>query len=223
MSNSAINNISFFNSENIAIFPKDESMKGIFAFLKYLDGSYESRYKIEANTSYGVSSDLVKYFDTSEGYVLTSAGKYDINITFQTLFYPTHYSLVNAGSDSVGSHTYNKDWDFVGIDDEDNEYILDRQRNNTFCDNYVCQNSIIKTLEIKRPMAFKKFVLRTMKGGNSYSENGKDYFILKAIEFFGILCPQNSECHFFRRHTCGSKIFSINNKLLLFSMLLSSK
>ena len=98
-------------------------MKGIFAFLKYLDGSYESRYKIEANTSYGVSSDLVKYFDTSEGYVLTSTGKYDINITFQTLFYPTHYSLVNAGSDSVGSHTYNKDWDFVGVDDDNTEFV----------------------------------------------------------------------------------------------------
>ena len=208
MSQSTVNNISFFNSENIAIFPEKQSIKGIFAYLKYLDGEYESRYKIEGETEYGTVSDLVMYFDTKQDHVHIKNGFYDITITFKTLLYPTHYSIVNAGLDSTGHHTYNKAWDFIGVDADNNEFVLDQQRDIAFCDDSVCSESVIKTMEIKRPKAFKKFIIRALKNSNSQPNN--DYFILKAIEIFGVLCPDNSECRFIKYRTCNSNIHYIN-------------
>ena len=123
--NSNIQNSSFFNEENIAIFPEKDSMKGIFAYLKYLDGNYQSRYSIEANLTYGEPSDIVMFYDSDQKYIRTERGNYDVNISFNTLFYPTHYSIANAEqSENNETHSYNKDWDFIGIDDDDmKEYI----------------------------------------------------------------------------------------------------
>ena len=226
MSDSSVINSSFFNSERIAIFPETNSMNGIFAYLKYLDGEYGSRYTIEANLSVGNPFDLVSYHDTEQSYVYTKKGEYDITVTFNTsFFYPTHYSIVNAGTgkEDNGAHSYNKDWDFVGIDDNLKEHLLDRQRNNTFCDKNLCSERITKTMIIEKPKAFKKFILRTIKGGNSnYEINGSDYFILKAIEFFGILCPENSNCNV-KYKTCNIQLFHCNYRnIALFGIFLFS-
>ena len=222
MSGTEITDIGFFKTERIAIFPENQSMKGIFAYLKYLDGEYESRYSIYADLSIGQPSDIVRYFETSQNHVVTKTGKYDITITFNDSFYPTHYSIVNAGTDrSNESHTYNKDWDFVGVDDDNTEFVLDRQRNNYFCEKAICAEKVIKTIQIKRPKSFKKFIIRSMDGGNSLSNGNSTYFILKAIDLFGVLCPQNSIC-FFDEKTCHSESFHIN-KLIMQMLLFSSK
>ena len=100
----------------------------------------------DGETEYGNVSDLVMYFDTKQDHVHIKNGFYDITITFKTLLYPTHYSIVNAGLDSTGHHTYNKAWDFIGVDADNNEFVLDQQRDIAFCDDSVCSESVIKTI-----------------------------------------------------------------------------
>ena len=216
MTTTKIQNPSFFNEENIAIFPEEDSMKGIFAYLRYLDGKYLSRYTIEANLGYGEPSDIVMFYDTDQKYIHTEPGTYDINITFNTLFYPTHYSIANAEPTEYSTHSYTKDWDLIGIDDR-KEHILDKQRDIKFCENITCNKSIPKTMKIKKPRPFTKFSIRAKEGSNSFSEEN-NYFILKSIDFFGVLCSSKSQCNIMNPVciTCDSHAFLINKYCIFY-------
>ena len=184
-----IEGISFFQNESIGIFPDGNSLKGIFAYLKYLDGEYTSRYSLESVAGSSGFENIIKPADSSQSFYNTAAGHYDISVTFTGLFLPTHYTIVNANYDGVFEHSFNKAWKLIGVDNS-HEVILDHQKGIEFCDGKtLCSNSVIKTFKVKNPKAHRTLILRADIGSNS---EGYNYFIVRYIEFFGILFPPNS-------------------------------
>ena len=148
MPNSSIDNIEFFNTELLAIYPSNQhTMKGFFAFLRNIDKKYESRYTISAPTKTGNISDLVKYFEHPGGYIMTSDNVSDVIITFNSPFIVTHYSLVNGFRLDDIKNTYNKAWDLIGVDLNGFEYIIDSRRDVWFCNDIVCNVSKIITFK----------------------------------------------------------------------------
>ena len=92
--------------------------------------------------------------------------------------------------------TYIKSWDLIGVDDNGNERIIDKHTDFQLCpssDGH-CDQAITKTFRIANPKPFKKYILRQYE--NSYP--GYTYLLVRYIDFFGILCSENSSkaCYF---------------------------
>ena len=195
-------NAAFFNTELISIFPTDESLKGIFAYLRYLDGAYNSRYSVSGDVVNNID-EIVQAFESQQGYINTK-NEPEITFSFKTNFIATNYTIASAYEDGV-DHTYMKSWNLIGVDDNDNEHIIDSQTDYQFCegsDGY-CREKFVRTFQIKRPKAYKNYILRSLKN----SKNTK-YLVIRFFDFYGVLCSNetNRVCYFpHYRNTCISK------------------
>ena len=203
MSDISINKASFFNSELLAVFPtKDDSLKGVFAFLRFLDGNYESRYQLEANLTYGQIENIVQAHETEHLLIYTTDDKPEITFVFHDSFIATNYSMQNAYEQNVG-HSFISSWNLIGVDDSGIEHILDSHQNFKLCGNSKsCTLNYTKTFQIKKPRKFKKYILRSLKNSVGYK-----YLIIRYFDFYGILCSNNSNVCYFPhyRKTCVQK------------------
>ena len=193
MTELSIDSHDFFSSEPISIFPGDESLKGIFALLRHIDGRYLSRYSLIGDESYKPSlENIVKAFEVDYSYVIVY--KAEITFQFNQFFIATNYSIQNGYVEGE-SHTYIKSWDLIGVDNNGNERIIDKHTDFQLCPTIInCDHAITKTFQIANPRPFKKYILRQYE--NSYPEF--TYLLVRYIDFFGILCSENSSkaCYF---------------------------
>ena len=179
----------FVSSGSIGIFPSNESMKGIFFFLKTLDGNIESRYKIDAKLQYGSISYICNYFSTTNNnYFYTTSAETDVKIKFNSTFILTDYSFSNASPD----HTYPSAWQVQSTFKNSNA-VIDRRSDEKFCSSEnacsLCSNSIVKTYHVKKYRKSDQITFKHIK--NSCNA---DYFILRSIELYGVLCNNSNNC-----------------------------
>ena len=203
MSDISINKTSFFNSELLALFPtKDDSIKGIFAFLRFLDGTYKSRYKIEGDLQYGKVEYIVQAHETEHYLITTTENKPEISFLFDDYFIATNYSMQN-GYEPKSPHSFMSSWNLIGVDDSNIEHIIDSHKNFKLCGNsQYCDLNYTKTFQIKKPAKFKKYILRSLENSVGFK-----YLIIRYFDFYGVLCSNNSNVCYFPhyRKTCIQK------------------
>ena len=155
MSENDVFTAEFFNTEIQAIYPSSNSLKGIFAYLRFLDGDYFSRYQIHAEIASGNIENLVKAFESQHYFLYTNDDNPQITFTFDDYFIATNYSMGNAYQPST-FHTFIKTWELIGVSDDQTEHVIDSHSNIDLCGASGCNDYYIKTYQIKKPAAYKK-------------------------------------------------------------------
>ena len=188
-----------FSNQPISILQNNlTTIHGIFSLLRQLNGSYGSRYEINANpeASYSTNS-LDKYYEYKgvDGY-RSENGKKTITIKFDSPFLLSGYALSNSAH-HISGNSYSTGWKMLGVTD-DKHILLDEQFSQTFCieGEGKCHTEKILGFNIKlQYRAFKTFIFE--QTSNSYNN---DYVYLKSIDLFGTLCGINDQCnyHFFQ-------------------------
>ena len=173
------------------------TLHGIFSYLKQLNGEYRTRYRVEGdldNSGRYTLDYIDKYYDNPKKYSFRSSGAPEVNITFDSYFFLTAYSLSN--SVTTGFNSAPKGWDVFGVDENDNKHLLDSQTSQTFCEmnsNGQCSTTSIKGYQIhkrKTLKGFKKFIFH-----RTQTSNGGGYLFFLALDFFGTLCGKDQRCY----------------------------
>ena len=162
--------VSEFNNQPIGVLQNSYStIRGIFAFLRTLNGGYGTRYTIDSHqiSSSYPSLSIDRYYEWTNKYTYQSVeGKLDIKITFDSPFILTGYAVCNGVHLDTGN-TYPTGWQIIAINEKTNkEIILDEQKEQKFCasDSVVCATETVKGYGIKRSLksiqGYKEFIFR---------------------------------------------------------------
>ena len=170
------------------------SIHGIFAFLRDLNGKYQSRYEIEQLPN-DETVMVDRYFDSSHRYYQSENDHLEITIHFNSLFLLTGYAIGNASPSHYNS--YPTGWNIFGVDSNNIRHLLDSQTKQKFGDNSaICTTEIIKGYQVKTSFGYRKFIFQ--QTSNSLSHK---YILLKGIDLYGTLCGIGQKCKFTFR-TC---------------------
>ena len=175
-------------------------MHGIFSLLQSLN--LESRYTISSRQpeqSGHVVTNLDKYYSQTGLCYQSSSEDPSFIVTFDAPFLISGYSLSNkVGS---GNNSFPRDWILYGSNSQDFSQethlnILDKQENQLFCENQnVCSTmhtNIYSTVNVyKRYIPYRTYFFKQTK-----SSVNRDYLLLRAIDFYGVLCPEEGNCDF---------------------------
>ena len=213
--------LSDFNNQPISILQNNlTTIHGIFALLRQLNGSYGSRYQIEANPRENFPKEsLDQYYEwTDNKKYWSEEGNKTITIQFDSPFLLSGYALSN-GVQNIDGSTYPTGWKIYG--EINSKFILlDEQKNQQFCGENIikCRTEHIKGYKIKfQYRAFNKFIFEQ----TTNSEN-QDYIFMRSIDLFGTLCGMNYQCNYhFYQLTAQTKSTKCNIIILqsfLFSL-----
>ena len=120
-------------------------MKGVFAFLRFLDGDYESRYQIEGDVTQNKVENIVQAHETEYSWITTTDEKPEIAFLFDDYFIATNYSMQNAYEPNI-YHSFISSWNLIGVDDSGIEHIIDSHHNFKLCGNsQSCNSNYTKT------------------------------------------------------------------------------
>ena len=203
-------------------------LKGIFYYLNKANGNYGSRYYIDGETyedeneDPGSASDLDKYYENTEYHFWSSNENPSFSITFDSLFFMTGYGISNRYTFTEGGNSYPSSWSIYGISSNNEAYLLDEQKNQTFCEKYeaTCYEENINKYKIninsntQQNKGFKTFIFNQTKR----SGNGK-YLFLRAFELFGYLCSPNKTCRIIKP-TCNKFLFKIPIFIIYFTTII---
>ena len=216
MSESNVFTADFFNTEHQSIYPSPDSLKGIFAYLHFLDGKYFSRYKIDGEIERGSLQNIVQAFESSYDFLYTSDNNPQITFTFDDYFIATNYSMSNAYEPNY-QHSFIKSWQLIGVSDDERQHIIDSHSNIDLCGSSYCTDTYVKTYQIKKPAAYKKYILKSIRN----SDSNNLYLIIRFFDFFGILCSSGGTKCYFPHYirTCISKKTSLYPSIVFYLFL----
>lgn len=199
---------------SLAVFPKGDSMNGIFDALKKIDDTYESQYSIEATFVYADKTRVYSYqSSTADRHFATANGKLKIN--FKTPFVLTDYSFANSGTPQQ-SHSHPRSWNIHGTSVNGNTVLIDQRTNYTACnDSIECHNSVVKTFHAKHPRKVNDITIT-----QTTSSSSSTYIVLRAIEIFGMFCNNSHACYALLRPTICRERESITSLLMTMIMLM---
>ena len=123
-------------------------------------------------------------------YGKTTDGNFTIILKHKLLL--TDYVLMNAGCSSA-SRSYPEAFNLYGSNDNKKWTLIDERTNQKFCGTPGCTagNSKKYSINIHKPFTHFKFVSLINSESQSYT-----YFIMRQIEFFGVINPSqcNTKC-----------------------------
>jgi len=181
------------------VFPRGDTMNGIFYSLKIIDGSFLSQYSVETTINQGSKESIYDYPSTSaDSYFIANDGI--LKIKFKTPFVLTDYSFANSGS-TQQSHSHPRSWNIYGTGTNGKSFLLDTRTDFTFCNNMnECSNSEIKTFHAKRLKVVNDITIN-----QTASSSGAKYFILRSLEIFGMFCHNSHICYALSKKTVCEK------------------
>ena len=209
-------NIEFFNTNILSIYPTTDSLKGIFAYLRFLDGNYFSRYHLEGDIALGNIEDLVKAFESQHYYIRTSDEKPQITFSFDDYFIATNYTMTSPNEPNH-DHSFIKSWHLIGVSEDQKEHIID-SRSDDLCGKISCKNLYTKTYPIKKPAAYKKYILKSIENSAN-----NPYLLIRFFDLFGSICSNNeTKCYFPQyKRTCSNNRTPIYISLFVYVIIFS--
>ena len=182
---------------SISIFQKEKkNMHGIFSLLQTLN--LETRYSITsrkpANKGF-VVTNLDKYYKQHLCYQSSSEDPSFI-VTFDSPFLLSGYSISNHISG--GGNSFPRDWSLFGSNSQNLETLklIDQKKDQLFCENAaVCETMHINTYSTMN--VYKNYKpYRTFFFNQTRNSCDEPYLLMRAIDFYGVLCPQTGPCGF---------------------------
>jgi len=185
------------------ILPQGNNTKGLFAVLKFIDGSYFSKYYVNATFKEGNTTGLVSFYENGHSLQYTIDSEPQFEVTFDFPFYLTHYSFMNAYY--IYYNTYPIEWKIYGKNNGGIEREIDHRSGYFFCgENQTHCPPTIKTFSVNKPGIYTSF---TIKGiGNS---DLHPYLILSSFDFFGSICAIQKSCRVNKEQSISAFILTI--------------
>ena len=110
----------------------NNTVNGIFASLKCIDGVYFSRYSIHTTLTHGNITNIVSYPEYGDSMQCTTSEAPYVTVTFKTPMIVSGYMMVNAYY--IIPRSYPTAWKVTGKYLDNPEVELDSQTNFKFCE-----------------------------------------------------------------------------------------